>query len=403
MIRNSSTTESTEDINAAAKHFGIEFETTQTVEQGFGQEKPAEPPAAEPEAKPEAKPDSSKPVEVEDAEAVSPDADKDEAKPPSDLEPEEQAQEKKTKKLLRQVDKLTGRAKTAETALEAERARVAELERKLASGKQEPVTTTPEPVDDTPKRPARPRQPRLEQFEYDQALFDAALDKYESETVPAYEDELSKWTRAEALRDFQRAEEEKAERQALERESAEWNEVLDANDGLREKLESATDIKVSGAMDSVLRTMVSPQTRATILGYLVDNPEIAEELMQDTTSPSAKPTRADWEYCTARASYRIAKLEAQLTGTPEPKKPGPVAVPVKKVAPAAATAAAAPPVEPAAPAKPKPPVSAAPTPIEPVGAHPGSGISSIADPKISTGDYLAERARQLAERRKARG
>ena len=391
MVRMSTTTESPEDMSIAANHYGVDLDTTQTIEQGFSEEKPA----AE---KPAEVKDSSKPAKGEEPGAVSPDATDDTAKLPSDLESEEQAQEKGRKKLLRQVDKLTGRAKTAETALEAERQRVAELERKLAEGKKEPVVTLPEPVDEAPKRPARPRQPRLEQFEYDQAKYESALEKYENETVPAYEDELSKWTRAEAMRDFQKAQAEEAERQTLEREAVEWNEILDAHDGLREKLQSATDVKVSGAMDSVLRTMVNPETRALILGHFVDNPEEAAEMMQETISQRAKPTREDWEFCTARASYLLAKLEARLSGTPEPKKPGPV--PVKKVAPAPVAEV---PVEPVAPAKPKPPVSAAPTPIEPVGSHPGAGGNGIADPNIRTSDYFAIREQERLARRRARG
>ncbi len=157
-------------------------------------------------------------------------------------------------------------------------------------------------------------------------------------------------------------------------------DVLDAREGLREKLAEATDVQVSGAMDAVLRTMMTSEERANLLEYLVDNPEVAADLTEQTTSKKSRPTRTDWEYNTALASRLLTKLEGQIS-KPEPAvtKPKAEVVPITP------------------PAKPKP-VSAAPPPIEPVGARAGSAATRLDDPNIPTDEYMARRQQERMDK-----
>lgn len=380
-IINASTTESQADIEAAGKHYGIEFEI-ETVKQGLATEEEAAAAAAAADPVVEdpaeaAVTESSKPKEGEGEAEVKPAEPEVEAKPKSELEPDEQADEKPHKKLLRQVDKLTGRAKTAEQALETERARVAELERKLAGNKE------PEPVkaveDDTPKRPQRPSRPKLEQFEFDQEKLEAALDKFETETIPAYEDALSEFTRKETIRELTAQQETARQKQAEEKAESEWQEAISARDGLKDKLAEATDVKISSAMDVTLKSIFKPADRALILEHFVDNPEEAEAMMGETISEKEKPTRGDWEYLTNRATMLLTELKVKLkSGKPAAKAPEPV--------------------KPVPPAKPKPPVSAAPAPIDPVTGNNNSTGTDLESANTET--YLAQRAAQRNERNK---
>lgn len=385
-IINSTTTESPEDVAAAGLFYGIDFETT-VIKQGFADE--AEVAAAQAEADAAKEKDPSKPGEGEKPAEV--DATKADDKSKIDAEgksADEQADlSEKAKKALKdknkQIDKLTGRAKTAEGELIAERAKIAELERKLVAGNKEPaVVELPVPEPEAHKRPARPSRPKLEQFEYDPAKYDLAMDKYETETIPAYEDKLSEWTRAETVREIREAQAQEATERELQKESETWQQVVDSRDGLRDKLAAATDIKVSGAMDSVLRTMMTPEERATLLEHFVDNPDDAAEMMEATTSKRANPNRDDWEYNTALASRLLTKLESKISGKPA----GPVLVenPVKEV----------PVKQSAPPAKPKTPVSAAPDPIEPVGARTSASEANFDGPVIDTSAFLAQREQQ---------
>lgn len=376
-IVNFSTTESVEDIKAAGEHYGIQFDI-ETIGTGIATEEEAAAAAAEPaEEKPAEETDTSKPNEGEGEAEVKPAEPEAEAKPKSELEPDEQADEKPHKKLLRQVDKLTGRAKTAEQALETERARVAELERKLAGNKE------PEPVkaveDDTPKRPQRPSRPKLEQFEFDQEKLEAALDKFETETIPAYEDALSEFTRKETIRELTAQQETARQKQAEEKAESEWQEAISAREGLKDKLAEATDVKISSAMDVTLKSIFKPADRALILEHFVDNPEEAEAMMGETISEKEKPTRGDWEYLTNRATMLLTELKVKLkSGKPAAKAP-------EKVTPVP-------------PAKPKPPVSAAPAPIDPVTGNNNSTGTDLESANTET--YLAQRAAQRNERNK---
>lgn len=376
---NASTTESAEDIAAAGKHYGIDFEVT-TSKVGI----PDAAEVAETE-KTDTVTEVTKPSEGDEPAVVKPEAADTEAKPKADLETAEQAEpgkeETRNKKLLRQVDRLTGKFRSEEVTRKALETQVEELRQQVATlGKKEPAVADVVKAEPENQRPERPKRPKLDQFEYDNDAFETAMEKYEDTVLPAYEDKLSDWTRTNAVREMQEAQAKEAERVALEQEAAVWSDVLDAREGLREKLAEATDVQVSGAMDAVLRTMMTSEERANLLEYLVDNPEVAADLTEQTTSKKSRPTRTDWEYNTALASRLLTKLEGQIS-KPEPAvtKPKAEVVPITP------------------PAKPKP-VSAAPPPIEPVGARAGSAATRLDDPNIPTDEYMARRQQERMDK-----
>lgn len=355
----STTTESPDDVKAAAKHYGYEVDID--VEQ--------DPP----------KPgDDGKPVEVEPAKVESESKTEVEGDSAEQAEQESDKAKKARKDLLKQVDKLTAKYKTEEGNRKALEGQVAELREQIATlgRKEPPVAEAPPPE---AARPDRPKRPKLEAFDYDNTAWEAALDKYDNELLPAYDEARDKWNRTEALRELQEQQTREAEALALEQEKQTWEEVLAGHDGLAAKLQAATDVQISGAMEVVLRTMFTPQSKAIILEHLVDNPDVAAELTEETTAKSKKPTWNDWQYMTANATKLLTKLEINLQKPPDAEKPA-----VKTETPP--------------PAKPKP-VSAAPTPIAPVTARPGSAATiRLDDEQINFADYAAERARQRSGR-----
>lgn len=383
IIENHSTTESAEEMQAAGRHYGIDFEVT-TIKTGLATEEEASQAA-------EAAKDTPKPSEEGEPAEAKPKATDAEAKPKTDLETvgqTEQEDETRHKKLLRQVDKLTAKwkseqtgRKAIETQLEALRSEIATLK----SGAQPKPEVAAEP--ETPKRPVRPARPRMEQFDYDQARYDAATDRYEAETIPAYEDELGKWNRAESLREFQAEQERAAQEQILQQDQEEWQSAIDSRDGLREKIEAATDVMQSPAMLTVVQGIFDPQERAVIVEYLIDNPDEAARITTMTLGKEGKgkTSASEWAYLqnvATRHFTAILKDAGEKREKPEP--PGPKAVER----------------QPAPPAKPKPPVSAAPAPITPVGARTGASSPRLDDPNVDHAAYVAERQRQLAERRR---
>lgn len=379
-------------MQAAGRHFGFDFEVT-TVKTGM---------ATEEEAAAAKAAETANPSEVKDPE-VKPKAEGDE--PPATEKPvetkadgEEELAElpDKVKKALKdknkQIDKLTAKFRTEQdgrkaiqTQLEALRAEVDALK----SGSKPEAAAPPEP--ETPKRPTRPARPKLEQFEYDTAKYEAALDKHESETIPAYEDALSAYTRAETLREMQEHQERQAQEETLRQDAEEWQSAIDAKDGLREKIEAATDVMQSPAMLTVVQGIFDPAERAVIVEYLVDNPDEAARITGKTLGREGKgkTSQAEWSYLQNVATKEFTAIlqEAKTAGKPDPE---PVAPKPKAVASQSAP-----------PAKPKQPVSAAPAPIDPVGARTGATITRIDDPNIEHDAYRAARAQQLQERRKA--
>lgn len=392
-LLNFTTTESAEDMENAVKRYGVEF-SIETVKQGMATEEEAAAAKA-------AETETPKPSEGSEPAEAKPKAAETEAKPKADLEPVEQAEETdeqwsdadkaKHKKLLRRIDSITSKFKTEQTNSKAVKEEVAELRRQVAAlGEKKPEVAAP-PEPETPKRPTRPARPKLEQFEYDTAKYEAALDKHESETIPAYEDALSAYTRAETLREMQEHQERQAQEETLRQDAEEWQSAIDAKDGLREKIEAATDVMQSPAMQTVVQGMFDPAERAVIIEYLVDNPDEAARITGKTLGREGKgkTSQAEWSYLqnVATKEFTAILLEAKRAAKtdPEPVSPKPKAVASQS----------------APPAKPKQPVSAAPAPIDPVGARTGATVTRIDDPNIEHDAYRAARAQQLQERRKA--
>jgi hypothetical protein len=369
-------------MKEAGRHYGIDFEVTQ-IKTGLATEEEAAQAAEQQEpSKPE---EGDKPADKEQAGAD------DEAKPKGDLEPPEQADDKpEHRKLLKRIDKITARLRAGEDETKAAKEEnkalkeeLAEIRRKLASGEPKPEAT-PEPVDNTPKKPVRPVRPTLAKAEFDQERYEADLTRYDGE-MASYEDALSAWTRAEAVREIQERQEREQRQSILEQDAHEWQSAIDARPGFREKLEAATDVMQSPAMETVARGIFNPAERAIIVEHLVDNPDEAERIMKMTLGREGKgkTTQAEWAYLQNLATKEFSAILKEATPAPKPK-----------LVERAETPRPQNPTPP--PAKPKPPVSAAPAPIEPVGGRSSAAQPRLDDPNV---DFDAYRAQRDSERR----
>jgi hypothetical protein len=391
-ITNASTTESAEDIAAAGKHYGIEFEIG-TIKTGIAtEEEAAEAAKAEEsskpgegdtkaEAKPDANPESKTAAELEAAKTAEGDYDPDATKgdPRDDR-----------KKMLKRIDALTGRWKTEKANRESLETDIADLRRQVSElSKKEPATETKpaaEAQPEAPKRPERPKAPRLADFKFDQEQYETALEKFETETLPAYETARDEWTSAEAVRKVREDQERASQEQYLAQEAEEWHEVLAAHEGLEDRLKEATSMMMSPAMETAMRGVYTHEERAVILEHLLDHPEDTERIMNATLPPGGRErvNAAEWAMLTSAATRELDRIIHQkpAKATPAAEKPAPK--PEVKTAPA----------------KPKPPVSEAPPPMEPVTVRPGGAEQSLDSEGKPWQDYAKIREQQQRERRK---
>lgn len=392
---NFTTTESPADMAEAGKRYGVDF-SIETVSQGLATEEEAAAAATAEAEKPKAdevpsseekkpKVEGDEPAAVEKPVEAAPEGEEELAEAPD-----------KIKRILKEknqrIDKLTSRWKTEKTNRETIESEVESLKAEVAALKAgKPKTEAqPEPVDNAPKRPTRPPRPKLEQFEFDQSRYDAAMDEYEEKAIPAYEDALSAYTRAEAVREMQAAREAEDQAEIVRQNNEAWQEALDSREGFRDKLAAATDINRSPAMATVMDSLFEPAERIEILDYLIDNPDEAERILQETLGPEGKgkTSAQQWAYLTSVATKEFAAILKDSKASAK-GKPGPVEVPPK------------PKSQSAPPAKPKPPVSAAPAPIEPVGGRAGATTVRLDDPNIDHDSYRKAREQDVAARRKA--
>lgn len=388
-IVNTSTTEPIENIIAAGKHYGQDFEIGET-QPGLAEE-----PVVEKEP--------STPVKVDEPAKTEPVADPNEGKTAAELETarKQAAQGEwsdedraKHKKILRQLDKATGEWRKEQGSRETLERQIADLQRQVTElGTKAPAAepVIEESTSSAPKPPVRPKVPPRDMvlYEYDDAKYNAALTKYDEDMVK-YDDARAEYIRAEAVREITETQQREQAEQSHAQYAADWQAAKEEIPGLEAKLQSDEATKanvVSPVMNAVLRGSYSVQERALLTNYLVDHIDEAERICGLTLSKGAKLAPGENEYLISVATKELTKLLAKAE---------------KPATPATPAAAAPKPAAPAPPAKPKPPVSAAPAPIEPVGGRTSGGGVNLADPTISTEAYQAQR---LAERRasQARG
>lgn len=427
---NSSTTESAADMIAAANHYDMPM-VIRTITEGDGAVteidsktgKPVEAPAAEAVSTEVEKPAETETVAEAEAKkpvaATEPTAEEkaatdkavadaaaqieaDRVKAEADAAALEltEADKAKHKKLLKQIDKLTGRLRTEEDKSGKLSDELEDARNKLAGIK--PAAESPaEP--EAPKAPERPKRPKLGDFAYDQEkyeaaleTYDAAMDKYETDRETFIRDTAVKQVREDQART-------NAEAVAQQREH-DWQEAKSAYPDIDDKLTESTG-QISSAMQAVLRGVYEPKEAWALLDYLADNPEASTAIAQKTLSASAKPTMIEFAGLVATATRELTLLEVKIQRSEAAKKGASKkddAAPVAPTTPAAATKTVTPP--PAVPVTPKPPVSKAEPPITPVTSHADStGKVDLSSEKTPTAVYLAERQKQMIDRMKRRG
>lgn len=417
---NASTTESAADMAATFKHFGMEDGEINTIsdqtgnateiDPATGESKQATPPVAviDTAITPEvAKPVPTEPPTAEASVTDPPPADE---PPPADAPdpPITDEDRAKHKKLLKQIDKLTGRLRTEETKvgskeeeLESLRQQVAELRNKVAQPASPALETDPAPS--TPQPPKRPSRPKLEQFAFDQEKYEVAMDKYESD-LDKYETDRDDFTRTQAVAQV-RADQALAAQQAYtaERDAA-WQEAKSAYPDIDEKLSESTGV-ISEVMKGVLRDVYEATDAWAVINYLADHPEESTRITQLTLT-TARPNAGEVAHLAAIASRELAKLEATIqrskaakeaaaaratTAPPAPRPPAPAAP--------AVTPPPTVPATPAPPVTPKPPVSNAEPPIVPVTAHADGTVPvDLSSAETPASVYMAERQKQRAEK-----
>lgn len=420
---NASTTESVADMTASAQHYGMDIAINHITE-GNGEvtqidsktgkpvatpaepvstdaEKPADAETTQPTAEEKAATEAAAAKATEDAAAQ---AEADRVKAEADAAAElTEADKLKHKKLLKQIDKLTGRLRTEEDKSGKLADELEEAKAKLTGTKPTEPAAEPE----SPKAPERPKRPKLGDFAFDQEKYESALEKYDTamDTYEADRERFIQETTVRQVRDDQaRA---AAETHAQQREQ-EWQEAKAAYPDIDDKLAESTG-QISEAMQAVLREEYAPDEAWALLNYLVDNPEISTEIAQKTLASKAKPTAAEFMALVAKATRELTKLETKIQRSEAAKKGASKKDDAAPVAPATPTLKSktdetVEAAKPAAPVTPKPPVSKAEPPITPVTSHSDrTGTVDLSSEKTPTSVYLAERAKQLAERRKRRG
>ncbi len=429
---NASTTESPESMVAAAAHYGMDM-NLETIAEGNGAVtkidsktgKPVEAPvtpeapvsteaekpvaaetteptteekaAAEAEAAAKATADAAAEAATEKAEA---DRLKAEADAAAALELTD-ADKAKHKKLLKQIDKLTGRLRTEEDKSGKLAEELEDAKAKLTGIKPTTEAAEPEPA----KAPERPKRPKLGDFAFDQEKYEAALETYDA-AMDKYETDREAFIRDTAVKQV-REDQARANAEALaQQREQEWQTAKAAYPDIDEKLADSPG-QISAAMQAVLREVYEPAEAWAILDYLADNPDESTAIAQKTLASSAKPTMAEFAKLAADATRELTKLELKIQRSEAAKKgaankDAPPAAPVTPAAPVKPQAAEA--AKPVTPAAQKPPVSKAEPPITPVTSHAdNTGKVDLSSEKTPTAVYLAEREKQRIERLKRRG
>ena len=279
---------------------------------------------------------------------------------------------KKKKWFHKRIDDLTGDKRALER-------QIAELQQQLASkpaATADPATPAAEPVvEQSPnQKPARPKRPNIRDFETTEE-FEVAEEKYETETLPAYEEALSNWTKQETIEALQR---ERVQQEAQER-LAEVHEQGEAEYGDEYQTVVLTNdsVPVSAALMDAIFESENPHR---ILYWLGKHPEEAGQYAKSTFYKEGDFGAA--LNCNRKAARLVAGIEASIA------RPG------APVAP--------PPAPPAVPPVPPKRVSQAPPPATPLRG--GASAPQAPDPRqrvIGQGGWTAEMERKsIASRRR---
>lgn len=390
---------SPEEHSQALEQAGLETESTET----FGtEETPAQPETPAPPV--EAAPPTEAAAPVPPAEAKRADGSEplEEAQDKEILEGKKPEQFHGQKRLLRRIDRLTERLRTAETkqadgTVTDLQSKITELERQLAEKTPAPATEEIPPVEENQK-PQRPKRPKLADFKleehgYDedqrQTAFQQALDKFDDVDLPAYEDALAQWNREEAVRQLRAEDAQKQETQSRAERQAKYDAALAADADLVQVIEQNSP-EISVSMEAVMREYMDPEDAATCVKYLARHPEeskrIAEMTIASKDSLDPKKDAGEIAHLLFTANRELGRVLERATGQR----------PAAPAAPAAAASPAPPPERP----KPAAP-SQAREPIEPVSSRVGgAGGSDLSQIKTSDPDALKryEAARKASRR-----
>jgi hypothetical protein len=263
-----------------------------------------------------------------------------------------------------------------------EKARADFLEKEIGKLKAQiagkpPETAAPEPPAET-VRPERPKRPKQSEFDTTEEL-EAAMDAYDTK-VAAYEDDLGKFNRAQAISEFQ-------QKQAKDLAEARVAAIHEAGKVKYPDYENVVlknnDIEISTAL---LDAIGEYDNAEDFFHYLGSNPDQAKEFLAETFTAGASM----YTPRQARASARITAEIARELGTPAAVPP--VSAPV-----------AAPAASPVAPVVPVPPrqATSAPAPIKPLRSTSSTAPTPDPNRQIGKGGYSAadERATMRPVRR----
>lgn len=348
-------------------------------------------------------PAGSAPVETEASES-SPAATQETEKPketatePGTVESQEDKDKDKAKGIPQsRLDEVTKARREAERKLEAETARAADLERKLAEATKPPEVkpTEPAPAETkvevpTPK-PTAPEMPTLEAADGDWDTYQANLAKYQKEAYPEFVEKLNDWKhdQREVARQKESVEKATADAKAKVEADKQASAAVVAQDW-QGKIESAKQ-KYSD-WDEVLSRpenqeagTSSPAMQNAILGYadagdiiyyLAQHPEESKRIAAVTAHQDGL-SAAKYQEILATAHREFISIQNKLQATSDVKPPASATAataPATTVPTPVAQATATP--TPKTPENPKPTTSRAPRPPVPVADNAGAGVKT---------------------------